>query len=112
MLIAKAVGPNGETGFPPSCMSTAARGLQTVRREHNARLYDLLQAFYALTGVPVLARNTSFNVKGEPIVETPQDAVECFSRPASTICHARPADLEEPVASVPGPITEPMGTSP
>jgi carbamoyltransferase len=36
-----------------------------------------LQEFDALTGVPVLL-NTSFNVKGEPIVETPRDAVSCF----------------------------------
>jgi carbamoyltransferase len=36
-----------------------------------------LKEFEALTGVPVLI-NTSFNIKGEPIVETPQDAVNCF----------------------------------
>ena len=40
-------------------------------------LYRLLKEFDALTGVPVLL-NTSFNVKGEPIVETPHDAVVCF----------------------------------
>ena len=40
-------------------------------------LYRLLKEFEALTGVPVLI-NTSFNVKGEPIVETPEDAVNCF----------------------------------
>ncbi len=40
-------------------------------------LYRLLREFEALTGVPVLV-NTSFNVKGEPIVETPRDAVVCF----------------------------------
>ena len=38
---------------------------------------DLLKEFDALTGVPVLI-NTSFNVKGEPIVETPEDAMRCF----------------------------------
>ena len=37
----------------------------------------MLKAFDALTGVPVLI-NTSFNVKGEPMVETPHDAVACF----------------------------------
>jgi carbamoyltransferase len=51
--------------------------VQTVRREENERLYQLLKEFEALTGVPVLL-NTSFNVKGEPIVETPDDAMECF----------------------------------
>jgi carbamoyltransferase len=40
-------------------------------------LYRLLKAFDAISGVPVLL-NTSFNVKGEPIVETPQDAMACF----------------------------------
>jgi carbamoyltransferase len=40
-------------------------------------LYRLLKEFEALTGVPVLI-NTSFNIKGEPIVETPEDAVSCF----------------------------------
>ena len=40
-------------------------------------LYRLLKEFDALTGVPVLI-NTSYNIKGEPIVETPRDAVACF----------------------------------
>jgi carbamoyltransferase len=48
-----------------------------VRENQNPRLHRLLREFAAITGVPVLL-NTSFNVKGEPIVETPGDAVECF----------------------------------
>ena len=48
-----------------------------MREETNPILYRLLKEFDALTGVPVLI-NTSFNIKGEPIVETPQDAVNCF----------------------------------
>jgi carbamoyltransferase len=51
--------------------------IQTVSRAHNARYWGLLNEFKALTGVPVLL-NTSFNVKGEPIVCTPDDAVRCF----------------------------------
>jgi carbamoyltransferase len=51
--------------------------VQTVREATNPMLYRLLKEFEALTGVPVLI-NTSFNIKGEPIVETPQDAVNCF----------------------------------
>ena len=51
--------------------------LQTVSRAHNPRYWKLLAAFKALTGVPVVL-NTSFNVKGEPIVCTPDDAVACF----------------------------------
>jgi carbamoyltransferase len=53
--------------------------IQTVKREENPRFYELLDAFYRETGVPVLV-NTSFNVRGEPIVCTPEDAYRCFMR--------------------------------
>jgi carbamoyltransferase len=51
--------------------------IQTVSRRHNPRYWSLLNEFKTLTGVPILL-NTSFNVKGEPIVCTPDDAVRCF----------------------------------
>jgi carbamoyltransferase len=51
--------------------------IQTVRREVNARFYDLIRAFEELTGCPLLV-NTSFNIRGEPIVCTPEDAYRCF----------------------------------
>jgi carbamoyltransferase len=51
--------------------------IQTVSRRHNPRYWSLLDEFKTLTGVPILL-NTSFNVKGEPIVCTPDDAVRCF----------------------------------
>jgi len=51
--------------------------IQTVRRDQHQHYYDLLQEFKKLTGVPVLV-NTSFNTRGEPIVCTPRDAIECF----------------------------------
>ena len=51
--------------------------IQTVHRETNPRFYALLEAFKAQTGCPVLV-NTSFNVRGEPIVCTPEDAFRCF----------------------------------
>jgi carbamoyltransferase len=53
--------------------------LQTVDRETHGVYYDLLKAFEKRTGCPVLI-NTSFNVRGEPIVCTPQDAYTCFMR--------------------------------
>ncbi len=53
--------------------------LQTVRREQHAEFYDLLKAVDKRTGCPVLI-NTSFNVRGEPIVCTPDDAYLCFMR--------------------------------
>ena len=53
--------------------------IQTVHRETNPRYYKLLEAFEAATGCAVLV-NTSFNVRGEPIVCTPEDAYRCFMR--------------------------------
>ncbi len=53
--------------------------VQTVDRETNADYYDLIRVFDELTGCPVLV-NTSFNVRGEPIVCTPEDAYRCFMR--------------------------------
>jgi len=53
--------------------------IQTVHEETNPRYYRLLKAFEAQTNYPVLV-NTSFNVRGEPIVSTPEDAYRCFMR--------------------------------
>jgi carbamoyltransferase len=53
--------------------------VQTVGPETNPAYYDLLKRFHELTGCPVLV-NTSFNVRGEPIVCTPKDAYLCFMR--------------------------------
>ena len=51
--------------------------VQTVHAETNPRYHALLSAFKRRTGCPVLV-NTSFNVRGEPIVCTPEDAFRCF----------------------------------
>nr|WP_255534577.1 carbamoyltransferase C-terminal domain-containing protein [Chryseolinea lacunae] len=51
--------------------------VQTVSQETNERFAKLLQYFNAITGCPILL-NTSFNVRGEPIVCTPEDALRCF----------------------------------
>jgi carbamoyltransferase len=53
--------------------------VQTVDRAHHSDFYGLLNAFYKKTGCPVLV-NTSFNVRGEPIVGSPSDAYRCFMR--------------------------------
>ena len=53
--------------------------VQTVRREENEMYYDLISEFARLTGCPVVV-NTSFNVRGEPIVCSPDDAYKCFMR--------------------------------
>jgi carbamoyltransferase len=51
--------------------------VQTVTEKVNPRYYQLIREFEKITGVPVIV-NTSFNVRGEPIVCTPQDALRCF----------------------------------
>jgi len=51
--------------------------VQTVHKETNPRYHDLLSRFYDRTGCPVLV-NTSFNIRSEPIVCTPEDAFRCF----------------------------------
>ncbi len=53
--------------------------VQTVSQENNPLYYDLIAAFERVTGCPVLV-NTSFNVRGEPIVCTPEQAYTCFMR--------------------------------
>ena len=77
MLIAKPVRPEWRDRIPGIVHVDGTARVQTVREATNPRLYRLLREFDRLTGVPVLI-NTSFNVKGEPIVETPQDAMICF----------------------------------
>lgn len=53
--------------------------IQTVRRETNPLYWEIIQAFKRRTGCPVVV-NTSFNVRGEPIVCTPEDSYRCFMR--------------------------------
>ena len=53
--------------------------LQTVNREQSPEFHSIISAFDALTGCPVII-NTSFNVRGEPIVCSPEDAYRCFMR--------------------------------
>ena len=51
--------------------------LQTVSKEDNYEFYDIIKKFYEKTNIPILI-NTSFNVRGEPIVNSPLDALQCF----------------------------------
>jgi len=77
MLLAKRVRPEWRDKIPAVVHVDGTARVQTVRAEDNKALHKLLMEFDALTGVPVLL-NTSFNVRGEPIVETPRDAIACF----------------------------------
>ena len=51
--------------------------IQTVTKQNNERYYDLISKFKEKTGCPLIV-NTSFNVRGEPIVNSPNDAFNCF----------------------------------
>ena len=51
--------------------------VQSVNKNFNKKFYNLIEEFYKITGVPILI-NTSFNVRGEPIVNSPEDALKCF----------------------------------
>jgi carbamoyltransferase len=77
MLVAMHVRPAWKEKIPAVVHVDGTSRVQTVRERQNPRLHRLLREFEAITGVPVLV-NTSFNVKGEPIVETPRDALDCF----------------------------------
>jgi carbamoyltransferase len=65
------------SAFPAITHVDYSARLQTVDEPRHGRFYRLLKRFEALTGCPILV-NTSFNVRGEPIVCTPQDAYRCF----------------------------------
>ena len=53
--------------------------IQTVNKNYNKKFYSLIKEFYTISNCPVIV-NTSFNVRGEPIVNTPKDAYKCFMR--------------------------------
>lgn len=67
---------------------------QTVTKDDTPRLYDLLGAFESLTKVPVLL-NTSFNVKGQPIVESPADAAKTFASTAIDVLYLQGLVVEK-----------------
>jgi carbamoyltransferase len=77
MLFVYNVKPDKADKIPAVRHVDGTARIQTVNRRQHALYYDLLTEFKKLTGVPVLV-NTSFNTRGEPIVCTPRDAIECF----------------------------------
>jgi carbamoyltransferase len=76
MLMVYQIRPEQRTVIPAVTHVDGSGRLQTVTREVNPRYYQLIADFHALTGVPVVL-NTSFN-ENEPIVCTPQHAIDCF----------------------------------
>ncbi|MES2637860.1 MAG: carbamoyltransferase [Myxococcota bacterium] len=68
--------------------------IQTINRDQDALYYDLIKAFGEKTGVPVLI-NTSMNVRGEPMVCSPEDAWRCFMRTEMDVLVAGPFVLRK-----------------
>jgi carbamoyltransferase len=77
MVYTLPVKPERRADIPAVVHCDGSARVHSVSRRTDPAFWQLLSAFEALTGVPVLL-NTSFNVNGEPIVCTPQDAIECF----------------------------------
>lgn len=77
MLIVADVRPEKRDVIPAVTHVDGTARLQSVSKESGGFFYSIIKEFYNLTNVPVIL-NTSFNVKGEPIVETPHDAIRCF----------------------------------
>lgn len=77
MLIVAEVLEDKRTLIPSVTHVDGTARIQSVTKENGGIFYEIIQEFYELTGVPIIL-NTSFNVKGEPIVETPYDAMRCF----------------------------------
>jgi carbamoyltransferase len=77
MLFVYDVLPGQGANIPSACHTDRTARVQTVSAATNPRFHAVLQAFARRTGVPVLV-NTSFNVRGEPIVCTPRAAIEAF----------------------------------
>jgi carbamoyltransferase len=77
MLLAVPVREDKKAVVPAITHVDGTARLQTVSEPSNPLFYKLIRAFEQRTGVPMLL-NTSFNVRGEPIVCTPREAVSCF----------------------------------
>jgi carbamoyltransferase len=77
MILVYDVRPEKRNMVPAITHVDGTGRVQTVSRKHNPRFHRLIEEFEHLTGVPMVL-NTSFNVRGEPIVHEPEQAVECF----------------------------------
>jgi carbamoyltransferase len=77
MLLVADVHPDRRSEIPAVTHVDGSARIQTIQRAQNPMYYDIIQAFRAATNCSVII-NTSFNIRGEPIVESPRDAIRCF----------------------------------
>ena len=85
--------------------------IQTVTKEANGPFYDLIRKFYENTGVPIIL-NTSFNINGMPIVETPQDALLCLLSTGIDYCVLEDAIVKKREVVLLGPHMKPNYKAP
>ena len=85
MLRVIQVNPERKDEVPAIVHVDGTGRVQTLTHANNGRFYELVKHFYAKTGVPILL-NTSFNRMGQPIIETPTDAVECLLNTGLDCC--------------------------
>jgi carbamoyltransferase len=105
MLFVDSVREEVRTKIPAVVHVDGSARPQTVRREDNPAFHALLTAFHRITGVPMVL-NTSFNVAGEPIVNTPTEAVRCFQTSGLDALFLGPFVLTKPrVRWRPPPLT-------
>ncbi|MGE0806633.1 MAG: carbamoyltransferase C-terminal domain-containing protein, partial [Burkholderiaceae bacterium] len=95
MLFVHEVRPEQARRIPAACHHDRSARVQAVSRSAHPQFHALLEAFGRLTGVPVLI-NTSFNVRGEPIVCTPKDALDAFFSTPLDALAIGPFLLEKP----------------
>ncbi len=77
MLIATSVKKEKKNLIPAVVHIDNTCRVQTVKKEINKKFYDLIEEFYKLTNIPVLL-NTSFNIKGQPMINSPYEAIKTF----------------------------------
>ena len=85
MLRVVKVNPERKDEVPAIVHVDGTGRVQTLTRTNNSRFYELVKQFFEKTGVPILL-NTSFNRMGQPIIETPTDAIECLLNTGLDCC--------------------------
>jgi len=79
MLIACKVKKNKKQSIPAVVHIDESCRAQSVSKQSNLKFWKLINEFKKISGIPVLL-NTSFNIKGQPIVNSPMDAIDCFKK--------------------------------
>ncbi len=77
MILAQNVKKNKRSVIPAVTHIDGTARVQTVIKKSNPKYWEVINEFYRLTGVPIIL-NTSFNLAGEPIVNTPEHAIKSF----------------------------------